>query len=112
MAEMQKIWDNYKVIGEIRKSEGIKFVVAAATREGFRYINIREFYFRKRDGEWKPGRDGITIPIKAPLSKGTKIIEPAKHMLEMLAVAAEAAEKLDLADEAHAVYMEKKVKKA
>lgn len=112
MAEMQKIWDNYKVIGEVRKSEGIKFVVAAATREGFRYINIREFYFRKRDGVWKPGRDGLTIPIKAPLSKGTKIIEPAKHMLEMLAVTAEAAEKLELANDDNAVYMEKKVKKA
>ena len=49
MAEQKRIWDNFKEIGEVRKSDSIKFVIAAAIRDGVKYINIREFYKRKRD---------------------------------------------------------------
>ena len=108
--EMKRIWDNYEVVGEIRKSDGIKFVVAAATREGFRYINIREFYYRKKDGEWKPGRDGITIPLKAGINKGERFIEPFASLYEMLAVAASKAEKMDLMNKDKAVWAVKKEK--
>lgn len=107
----KRIWDNYEVVGEVRKSDGIKFVVAAATREGFRYINIREFYFRKKDGEWKPGRDGITIPLKAGLNKGEAFIEPFARMLEILSEASERAATMDLMNEEHAVWAEWKERK-
>lgn len=100
----KRIWDNYEVVGEIRKSDGIKFVVAAATREGFRYINIREFYFRKKDGVWKPGRDGITIPLVAGLNKGETFIEPFARMLEILSEAANHASTMELMNEEHAVW--------
>lgn len=111
MAEKKKrIWDNYKEIGEVRKSDGIKFVIAAATREGYRYINIREFYYKKRNGEWKPGRDGITIPLKAPLNKGEKFIVPYESMLRVLAAAAKHAETMDLLDEEKAIWVDKKEK--
>ena len=107
----KRIWDNYEIVGEIRKSDGIKFVVAAATREGFRYVNIREFYFRKKDGVWKPGRDGITIPLKAGLNKGETFIEPLAKMLEMLVDAGNRASEMELMDEEHAVWADWKVAK-
>ena len=112
MAETKKrrIWDNFKEIGEVRKSDGIKFVIAAATREGFRYINIREFYYTKKSGEWKPGRDGITIPLKAPLNKGEKFIEPYANLFGVLDAAAKYVETMELMDEEHAVWAEVKKK--
>ena len=106
----KRIWDNYEVVGEVRKSDGIKFVVAAATREGFRYINIREFYMRKKDGVWKPGRDGITIPLKAGLNKGETFIEPFAMMLKLLTDASDRAATMELMDEEHAVWADWKVK--
>ena len=102
--EPKRIWDNYKELFEIQKSDKIKFVVAAATRDGFRYINIREFYYQVRNGEWRPGRDGITIPLHAPINKGEKIIHPAAEMFEALQTAANYAEALELADPEHEVW--------
>lgn len=100
----RRIWDNYKELFEIQKSERIKFVVAAATRDGYRYINIREFYCRMRDGVWKPGRDGITIPLHVPLAQGTKMIHPASEMLECLTQAAAYVATMELADPEHEVW--------
>ena len=94
----KKVWDNYRELFEIQKSDRIKFVVAAATRDGFRYINIREFYFKVKDGVWKPGRDGITIPLRAPLNKGESNIWPATDMLEHLREAIAYADGMELAD--------------
>lgn len=103
-AKPKKIWDNYEEIGEVRKSDGIKFVIAAATREGFRYVNIREFYLRKKDNVWMPGRDGLTLPIIMPINKGANKLEPAAEMLLVIAEAMEAAGKLELADDNKAVW--------
>ena len=113
MAEkkMKRIWDNFVEIGEVRKSDGIKFVIAAATREGYRYINIREFYFRKKDGVWRPGRDGITIPLKAPINKGEKFITPYDSVLRVLGAAAKFAETMELMDEEKAIWAEYKERK-
>lgn len=112
MEEMRqkRIWDNYEVIGEVRKSDGIKYVIAAATREGFRFINIREFYLRKRDGEWKPGRDGISIPLTAALNKGETFIHPYKELKVMMQSAAEHAHVMPLMDPEKAVYADYKQK--
>lgn len=102
----KRIWDNFEEIGEVQKSDRIKLVISAATRSGFRYLNIREFYLRQRDGVWKPGRDGITIPLKAPLNKGESFIAPYKNFCEVLAAAAAYAATMDLMDEAKAVWQD------
>ena len=108
--KQKRIWDNFEEIAEVRKSESIKFVLAAATRDGFRYLNIREFYLRKKDNTWMPGRDGITIPLMAPLNKGEQFIYPYKAMTEALQKTAKFAYGMDLMDEEKAVYVEVQVK--
>jgi hypothetical protein len=100
----KKIWDNYKEIGYVRKSAAIRFVVAIAARDGIQYINIREFYKRKRDGVWKAGRDGITIPVEVPLHKGGDIIKPLESLIRGLTGAFKEFETFDLYDDEHAVW--------
>lgn len=106
---VKRVWDNYRVIGEVQKSDCIKFVVAAAVRDGVKYINIREFYMRKRDGIWKPGRDGITIPMLVPVEKGTVLIKPYKELIKLFDQAGEELRTMELYDEKTAVYIEDKV---
>ena len=103
----KKIWDNYREVAEVRKSDGIKFVIAAATRNGFRYVNIREFYLRKKDNIWRPGRDGVTIPVIMPLNKGESFIRPVLDMLQAVTDASMEAEAMALEDELNAVWYEK-----
>lgn len=102
----KRIWDNYAIIGEVQKSSRIKFVIAAGVRDGVRYINIREFYLRKKDQLWKPGRDGITIPLRIPVDDGTKIIEPYGDFIQLLAQTKEALEVMALFDADNAVVLE------
>lgn len=106
----KKIWDNFQEVAEVQKSAAIKFVVAAATRDGIKYVNIREFYFRKRDGKWMPGRDGITIPMELPLERGKNIIEPYKHLIVALVDTVDALSVMDLYDDEHAVWYTPKAK--
>lgn len=108
MPEMKKIWDNYIVIGEVKKSAGIKFVVAAAVRDSVRYINIREFYIRKRDNVWMPGRDGITMPLIVPLEKNTVQLVPYAEMMALLQKTADVAYNMPMIDKNNAVYIPKK----
>ena len=110
MTEQKRIWDNFKEIGEVRKSDSIKFIVAAAIRDGVKYINIREFYKRKRDAVWMPGRDGITIPLVVPINNGADRLTPYSEMIELISKTATELETMELADEAHAVYITKKEK--
>lgn len=111
MAETKRIWDNFKEIGEVQKSEAIKFVVASAIRDGVKYINIREFYLRKKDNTWMPGRDGITIPLVAPIHEGKDRLTPYVEMSALLTRAADELQIMPLADEEHAVYITRKDKK-
>ena len=104
----KRIWDNYQEVGEVLKSDHIKFVVAAAIRDGVRYINIREFYFRQKDGVWRPGRDGITVPIRIPIKKGEEIIQPYYAFSKLLDETTEVLAKMVLYDEARAIYKEVK----
>lgn len=106
----KRIWDNYEEIGFVQKSDKIRTVVAAAVRDGVRYLNIREFYFRAADESWRPGRDGITIPLAVPIEKGTKIIEPYTDLIYLLNKAMHIAKDMELADEDNAVYYMKEVK--
>jgi len=98
----KKIWDNFVEVGEIQKSGSIKFVVAIAARDGIKYVNIREFYIRKRDNVWMPGRDGITIPVTVPLKKGAELIQPLGEMQELLKKATDLLEDFELYDDANA----------
>lgn len=108
--EKRRLWDNYKVVGEVVKSDNIKFVIGAGVRDGVRYLNIREFYLAKRAGEWRPGKDGITIPIRVPIKNGTKIIEPYNEFVELMQTAKATVETMALSDINNAVYVEKKGK--
>lgn len=107
----KRIWDNYLVIGEVQKNNRIKFVFGAGIRDGVRYINIREFYKRKKDGVWRPGRDGITIPLAVPIEEGTKILEPFRPFVDMLETVKDSLYLMDLYDEENAVYVEPKESK-
>ncbi len=104
----KRIWDNYKVVGEVLKSDRIKIVVAAAIRDGVKYINIREFYLRQKDQEWKPGRDGITIPVIIPINKGTELIHPYRDFDVLLHDTVKTLNSMELYDEANAIYKEDK----
>lgn len=106
----KRIWDNFKEVGEVQKSGAIKFVVSAAIRDGVKYINIREFYKRKRDDVWMPGRDGITMPLVVPVNDGKERLMPYSEMSALLSKAASELDVMELADEANAVYIIKKEK--
>ena len=113
MAKPKKIWDNYLEIAEVQKSNRIKFVVSAATREGIRYLNIREFYLRQKDNVWRPGRDGITIPLTVPIAfneetNETTLLSTYEEMLKALVSTATIAKDMALSDPDHAVYVEPK----
>lgn len=103
--KMKKLWDNYKVIGEVQKSDKIKQVVGAGIREGARYLVIREFYYRKKDDSWQPGKDGITVPLELPINNGAERIEPYKHLANLMNEAATELRSMELSDPEHAVYM-------
>jgi hypothetical protein len=109
--EPKRIWDNYRVIGETLKSDRIKLVVAAAIRDGVKYINIREFYLRQRDNEWRPGKDGITVPINIPINKGTEMIFPYDAFNTLLSAAAKELKDMPLYDSNNAIYYVREEKK-
>lgn len=113
MKKPKKIWDNYRELAEVQKSSKIKFVIAGATRDGIRYINIREFYLRQKDGVWRPGRDGITLPVEMPIlvdkdTTDVTTLHPYYDMVHALAEAVQIIKDMALSDEAHAVYAEPK----
>lgn len=111
MAEKRKrIWDNYRNIGAVQKSDRIKIVVGIGCRDGVRYINIREFYYHRMKEEWCPSRDGITIPLRVPISKGEKVIEPFPNMLGVLLQAVEELNSMPLEDENNQVWLVRRYK--
>jgi len=114
--EQKKLWDNYKIIGECLKDETHKFVVAVCTRNGFRYLHVREWYFRKGDSSWQAGRDGFTVPLLAPLKQKNpetgkfKAITPAQNLMPLLTKALEEAAVMELADPENEVWYTPKKK--
>lgn len=111
----RKVWDNYQIICEVRKTDKLKFVLAGATREGWRCLIIREFYLRKEDGTWQPGRNGITIPIKSPLFEKQAdgipgFIEPLYDMLRLLPDAVKHLEDMELCSREHEIWLLPKVR--
>lgn len=55
-------WDGVELIGEVTKSEHSKIKVERCTKSGKTYINMREWYNKSSDLEWKPGKSGMAIP--------------------------------------------------
>lgn len=110
--KQKKIWDNYREVAHVRKNDRLKFVIVAGCREGYRCISIREFYWRKKDNSWQPGRDGIVIPLVSPLGKTNRpdctavptMIRPMDGMLEDIKKAIEVVSEMDLADPAHELW--------
>lgn len=102
----KKIWDNYIEVARVQKSDRLCFVIAAGTRDGFRCISVREFYYVKRDNAWKPGRDGIIIPLVMPLGRTRKpdpknpptFIKPYVELLKALEQASDVATDMALKD--------------
>lgn len=109
-SEKTRIWDNYKVVAEVKKSDRLKLVIAAGVRDGVKALSIREFYYVKRDDMWKPGRDGINVPLALPTEKGTKIIKPIEDFMAGINAVISVLEDMPLSDPDNAVYIEKKVK--
>ena len=107
----KRLWDNYREVGEVQKSDKIKFVIGAGIRDGVRYVNIREFYYVKREDTWKPGRDGITVPLKLPVENGTKTIKPCAEFLRVVQEAITTLFGMELSDPEHVVYAPQKVRK-
>ena len=103
------IWNNCKKIGEVKKSNRTKVVVELVARDGVKYINIRGWYIRKRDNEWRPALDGIAIPIEIPIDG--KLTRPIVDIMEMVNTALDMAEDFPIEDEANAVWAEDKKKK-
>jgi hypothetical protein len=106
VGDRKKVWDNYKVVGEATKGPKNKFVVGLGTRDGVKYINIREFYKCKRDNHWKPSLSGIAIPIEFPIVTGddVKILKPANGIAILIKMAKELAVDFELADPEHEVW--------
>ena len=106
----RRTWDNYRELYEIQKSERLKLVIGAGARDGFKCIQIREFYLNKTTQEWRPGRDGLIIPLAAPLKGVTDengkpvIVKPILDLLSKLPEAVKFAATMALADPEHEVW--------
>lgn len=103
-----KIWDNYKVIGEVRKSKGKKLVVCATTLNGFRYVVIQEYYRRKVDNEWMRGARMMAIPVLSSKDDGKTWLHPLSEILPVMKEAGDYAATMELEDEANAIWKESK----
>lgn len=106
----RKVWDNYQVICEVRKTDRLKFVIAGGVRDGWRCLIIREFYQRKDDKTWHPGKDGLIIPIKSPLYKEPvdgipRFITPLYDMLNALTEATTYLEGMELYSQEHEIWI-------
>lgn len=103
-AEPKRIWDNYRDIGEVRKTDGLKIVVSLAARDGVKYVVLREWYLKKSEGIWKPSLDKVRIPIAVPIEGSVK--QPLSGLTSALAEAMELSKEFEL--EGEAVWMQPK----
>ena len=103
------IWNNCKRIGEVRKSDRTKLVVELVARDGVKYINIRGWYIRQRDQEWRPAMEGMAIPVRLPIDG--KLSDPMAEVSRMINEAMAMVDEFPIEDEANAVWAEDKKKK-
>jgi hypothetical protein len=107
-SEFKKLWDNHVVIGEVRKSDRVKTVIAASIRDGVKYINLRDFYQRQSDMEWRPAKDGMVISLVYPINNGQTLLEPYKDFITLIAEAAKVLQDMPLYDENNVVMVKRK----
>lgn len=102
------VWDNCVLLGEIYKSNRTKLKVELVARDGIKYINVREWYMRKRDEVWKPGLTGFAIPIALPINENIEM--PAQELLALMNKGMEMAADFAIEDPDNAVWYTPKAK--
>lgn len=103
---MKKVWDNCQLIGEVMKSPSTKLRIELVTREGVKYVNIREWYMKKSEQTWKPGLAGFAMPVMIPMDG--EVDTPAMNLVDTITEALEKAPAFKLADDDNAVWAESK----
>lgn len=113
----KRIWDNYRVIGTIRKSTMRKIQVSAGTISGYRSVCIKEYYKRYDRDEWLPSYKSITIPLRAVvkelhLKEPTipEFLTPMQDLLALVYEAIEVASTMELHDPNNEVWIQRKIK--
>ena len=103
-----RIWDNFKTIGEIRKSERIMTRFSIGARDGIKYLHIREFVLKgKTINEWIPTWNGISVPIKMP-RLGDTPDEVVAAYIDMMQKVCDAHDDFPIYDEEHTIWGLKK----
>lgn len=106
---VRKIFDNHQVIADINKGDKYRIRIAAGTLDGYRYVTLREFYYHKGEDTWKPGRDGMYIPMFAPFKTEGSDVPTIKDVgnafLESFIKAMEVAQTMPLADDEKTMYI-------
>jgi hypothetical protein len=100
--KMKKVWDNCVTVGEVFKSPSTKLKVELVSRDGLKYVNIREWYKKKSDNVWKPGLSGFAIPILTTI--GDERTAPTMDLICTMSKALEMSASFKLEDEANAVW--------
>lgn len=98
----RRVWDNYKHLGEVLKSDRTKLVFELVARDGVKYLNIREWYCRKTDNVWRPSLKGLSIPIAIPV--GDEIEMPVNILAEIAQEAIDLSSQFAIQDEENEVW--------
>lgn len=109
MAEVKKakkIWDNCKYIGEIKRSDATLIKFELVSRDGVKYINMRDWYKRKRDDVWMPGMSGFAVPLLFPIDGEKQDV--ANQVVAMIQEAIKQSTDFKLEDAEHAVWAQPK----
>lgn len=109
-SNMTKIWDNYRLLKDVRKTDATLISIGLAVKDGVKFITLREFYLKKTTNEWKPSTNGLNIPIDQPLKDGVTVIQPLDGILVAISEVLKEADAFALYDEKNAVYIPKKSK--
>ena len=99
------VWDNCKHIGEVLKSPRSKIKVEIVARDGIIYANMREWYLRQRDKEWRPGMKGFAIPVMIPIDEVKHY--PADELARLIAEVIKESQDFAIEDPENAVWTEK-----
>lgn len=106
---VRKIFDNYTLIADVKKGDKHFIRIAAGTLDGHRYVTLREFYYHKSSDTWKPGRDGMYIPMFAPFKVAGSDVPAIKDVgntfLENFIKAVEVAQTMPLTDDEKTMYI-------
>lgn len=96
------IWNNCKHIGDVHKSPWTKYKVELVARDGVKYINIREWYMRKKDSKWFPSSKGVVIPIAIPIEGVVQ--EPLQAVLALIKTTLNEAKSFKIEDHENTVW--------